>query len=82
MHIDIVVMPIEHYRMMPIEHYLYIIGRFCLSVCDVFAYSFQMGFSWFQVGFHGFLWLQVGFSWFFMVPGGFSWFFMVPDWFS
>ena len=51
---------------------LYIIGRFCLSVCNVFVYL------WFQVGFHGFSWFWVGFSCF---QVGFSWFFIVPGWF-
>ena len=76
---------------------LYIIGSFCVSVCNVFVYLwFQVGFPQFPVGFHGFSWFQVGFScfqvgfswffivpgWFFMVLGRFSWFFMVQGGFS
>ena len=49
----------------------------CLSVCNVFVYSCQVGFSWFQVGFHGFSWFQFGFSLFFMAFHGSRLVFMV-----
>ena len=35
-----------------------------MFVCNVFAYSCQVGFSCFQDGFHGFSWFQVVFLWF------------------
>ena len=65
-----------------------IYNRKVLFVRDVFVYSCQVGFSWFQVGFHGFSWFQVGCSWIqvsfyrsrliFLGSGQFSWFFIVP----
>ena len=54
----------------------------CLSVCNVFVYSCQVGFSWFQVGFHGFSWFQFGFSWFQVGFHGFSWFKVGFSWFQ
>ena len=53
----------SHIMHIIVQHTISLYNRKVLFVRDVFVYSCQVGFSWFQVGFHGFSWFQVGCSW-------------------
>jgi len=65
----------DSYYIQSIDLDLYIIGRFCLSVCHE-KWSLCPPVS--NQVLWRFSWLFMVPGWFFMVPGQFSWFFMVP----